>query len=332
MSRKNAIILLIFLVLSVLIFQYTGGSTAAETLIIKAEHPDQAPKGLDDPIWKNISSIQVPAQGRDGLTEAEDIINTQAVYANDTLYFRLTWKDPTYSVVKQSWKYDGEKWYHLDGNEDRIALLFEVTRIDKFASRGCAIVCHSPADVPRNGWKLATRNAEEKGDLWHWKAARSAPYQHADDAWLTVAGDPSGSYRETGRRKDAGKGGDVKNETQDGSMPMYMQDPSKKPTMPGFLLLEEAIRIRDYSKFKSGDTIPYRLPVKPNGSRFDVKAQSRYSSGNWTVMISRKLNTGNEDDVVFNPMKRYSFAMAVFDNSGSDHSKATKPLILTFAK
>jgi hypothetical protein len=48
------------------------------------------------------------------------------------------------------------------------------------------------------------------------------------------------------------------------------------------------------------------------------------------VMLYRKLNTGHEDDVAFNPMKNYSFALAVFDDSGSDHSKATEPMSLTF--
>ena len=109
-----------------------------------------------------------------------------------------------------------------------------------------------------------------------------------------------------------------------------MQDPTIKPAVPGFLLLEESIRITDYSIFKAGNTIPFRLPVKPSGSRFDVKAISRHANGAWMVMLYRKLNTGHEDDVVFNPMKNYSFALAVFDDSGSDHSKATDPMTLKF--
>ncbi len=42
--------------------------------------------------------------------------------------------------------------------------------------------------------------------------------------------------------------------------------------------------------------------------------------------------TGHEDDVLFNPMKNHSFALAVFDDSGTDHSKATEPMTLTFAR
>jgi len=303
----------------------------AHTLMITANYVKSGPNGLDDPLWDEAQAAQLLVEGREPIVGADGTVSARALFTEDQLYFLFNWKDPTRSITKESWQFDGQRWYHLKGNEDRIALLFEITRINKFASRGCAITCHSPADIPRDKWKLATKTEEEKGDLWHWKAARSAPYNYADDSWLTVAGNPTGSYRETGRRKDAGGGGDISNETQDKTRPLYMQDPSKRPSVPGFLLMEEAIQIDDYSIFKAGDIIPYRLPIKPYGSRFDVKAISRYTDGRWMVMLYRKLNTGNEDDVVFNPKKRYSFALAVFDDSGSEHSKATEPMTLTFS-
>lgn len=304
----------------------------AAHLIINAIHVHKTPIDLDDPVWQKAPAVLIPVKGRGTPDEQEETVFTKALYTDDSIYFLFKWLDPTRSVTKQSWKFDGDKWVHLKGNEDRIALLFEITRINKFATRGCAITCHSPPDEPRDDWKFATKTAAERGDLWHWKSARSAPYNYADDAWLTVAGRPTGSYRETGRIKDVGDGGDVKNQTRDKSKPLYMQDPTEKPSVPGFLLMEEAVKITDYSVFKAGNIIPFRLPKKPSGSRFDVKAISRYRDGGWTVMLYRKLDTGHEDDVVFNPKKQYSFAMAVFDDSGSDHSKATKPMTLKFSR
>jgi len=319
-------------VVSFLLIERIGLSAESDVLIIRALHSTAAPKGLDDDIWQKIRPIQVPVEGRGELSRTGEIVNTRAVYTDDSIYFHLQWKDLTRSITKQSWQFDGNKWFHLPGNEDRIALLFEITRIDKFATRGCAATCHSPADLPKEQWKLATGSATEKGDLWQWTAARSDPYQYADDGWLTVAGNPSGSYRETGRRKDVGSGGDMLNQTEDGLRPLYMQDPGRKAAAPEFLLMEEAVKITDYSVFKPGDVIPFRLPLKPDGSRFDVKAESRHRDGSWSVMLHRKLNTGHEDDVAFNPMKRYSFAMAVFDDSGDDHSKATRALLLVFGR
>jgi hypothetical protein len=235
-------------------------------------------------------------------------------------------------VTKGAWQFDGEKWTHSKGDEDRIALLFEITRIKGFATKGCTVVCHSPPDVPSKEWKFATQTAAEKGDLWHWKAARSNPYHSADDGWLTVAGNPSGSYRTTGRRADAGDGGDVSNEPEDKSRPLYMQNPSITPSTPGFLLYEEAVKIPQDALFKTGDRITYRMPKKPSGSRSDVKALGQYAEDGWTVMLYRKLDTGHEDDVLFDPRKEYSFAMALFDDSGDDHSKATKPMTLRFGR
>jgi hypothetical protein len=324
-----SILLVVFLIIGLLVWD-AGRSVRADRLTIAAIRIKKAPTGLDDPIWLKTGEVGVPVKGRDILADEEGIVKIRALYTDRDIYFRLNWDDPTRSVTKQSWIFDGKTWRHLEGNEDRIALVFEITRIKNFATRGCAVTCHSPADVSKDEWKFATRTAAEKSDLWHWKAARSDPHNHADDAWLTVAGNPTGSYRETGRRKDTGAGGDVKNQTADKSKPLYMQDPKKTPSVPGFLLSEEAVQISDYSIFKAGDVIPFRLPRKPSGSRFDVKALSRYTSESWTVMLYRKLDTGHEDDVIFNPLKRYSFAVAVFDDSGGDHSKATLPLTLEF--
>jgi len=333
MNIQTVIFVLMILVPVLTLILIKGNlSSAGDVLTITAKYITKEPNGVDDPVWQQAQSVQVSVEGREVISRGKGTVMTQVLYTDDRVYFRFKWKDPTRSIIKQSWTFDGEKWSHLEGNEDRIALLFEIARINKFASRGCAVTCHSPADLSKSEWKLATHTPAEKGDLWHWKAARSAPYRHADDAWLTVAGNPTGSYRETGRRKDKGNGGDRKNETDDGTRPKYMQEPTRQPLVPGFLLFEEAISIKDYSVFKSGDILPFRLPVKPSGSRFDVKAVSQYADGHWNVMLYRKLNTGHEDDVVFNPMKRYSFAMAVFDDSGADHSKATKAMVLRFSR
>lgn len=333
MSRKIIIGAILAVVLCVgAVLMVPNQLIRAHTLVVTANYVKNAPTGLDDPMWSKAQAVQLLVEGREKSFGANGTVTSRALYTDDSLYFLFRWKDPTQSVIKQSWKFDGQRWYHLKGNEDRIALLFEITRINKFATRGCAVTCHSPADLPREQWKFATKTAAEKGDLWHWKAARSAPYNYADDAWLTLAGNPTGSYRETGRRKDLGAGGDVKNQTKDDNRPLYMQDPAIKPSVPGFLLLDETIKITDYSVFKAGDVIPYRLPIKPSGSRSDVQAISRHADGGWMVMLYRKLNTGHEDDVVFNPMKNYSFALAVFDDSGSDHSKATEPMTLNFSR
>ncbi len=72
-------------------------------------------------------------------------MTTKAVYTDDSLYLLFKWNDPTKSVSKQAWKFNGEKWSHLKGNEDRVTLLFERTLINKFATKGCVMTCHDPS-------------------------------------------------------------------------------------------------------------------------------------------------------------------------------------------
>lgn len=289
----------------------------------------KAPKGpasMDDPLWQKAKALDVPFVGKEKFAGKKANVVTQAIYTDNEIFFLFKWKDATRSVEKGSWKFDGEKWTHLKGDEDRISLLFEINRINNFATKGCAVTCHGPTGAPVKDFKFATASAGEKGDLWQWKAARSDPYKSADDGWLTAAGE------KTGRKEDAGGGGDARNETADKSKPRFMQDPSKKPSVPGVLLAEETVEITDYSVFKANDVLTYRMPKKPSGSRADVKAESRYADGGWIVMLSRKLDTGNEDDVAFNTKKKYSFGMALFDDSMDYDSYDSEALVLEFGR
>jgi hypothetical protein len=299
---------------------------AAAKQTLTAAYVKEAPGPLDDPAWQKAKAVEIPFEGKEKFAGKKASVTTRALYTDDGIFLLFKWKDEAKSVTKDAWAFDGQKWEHRKGNEDRIALLFEVNRINNFATKGCAITCHGPPGAPTKQFKFATASAAEKGDLWHWKAARSDPYKHADDTWLTAAGE------KTGRMSDAGSGGDVKNEVEDKSKPRLMQDPNKKPSAPGFLLVEEAVEIKDYSVFKPGDVITYQMPKKPEGSRADIKALSNHADGQWTLMLSRKLDTGNEDDVAFNVKKSYSFAMALFDDSGDENSYDSEVVTLEFGR
>jgi hypothetical protein len=112
-----------------------------------------------------------------------------------------------------------------------------------------------------------------------------------------------------------------------------MQDPSKSASIPGTLLVAQAVEIKNHTgfKFKDGDEIPgYMLQTSWKDSFADVKAKGAWQNGKWTVMMSRKLNTGYDDDTQFNTRKKYPFSLAVFDNSGEHDSYNAEPLKLQF--
>ena len=309
--------------------QFTSGEAmgkAKQTLT--AVKTKSAPAGLDDAIWKDAKELIVPFEGKERFAEQKTSVTSKAVYTDDGIYFLFNWKDSTLSVTKGAWKYDGTKWSHQKGNEDRIALLFEINRIKNYATKGCAIVCHVPqgASNAKDG-KFGTSTAAEMGDLWHWKAARSDPAGFADDTWLTKISDKKG-----GRKSDKGKGGDQKNMTEDKSKPKFMLASGKKLAQHDILLASDAVEIANYSDFKADDVLTYRMPKTPEGSRGDIKAVSQYANGAWAVMLYRKLDTGNEDDTAFNPRKKYNFTMALFDNSGDENSYDSEVITLKFKK
>jgi hypothetical protein len=86
----------------------------------------------------------------------------------------------------------------------------------------------------------------------------------------------------------------------------------------------------DMSKIKAGAIIPGSILAPYTGSRGDVVAKGTYADGKWVVVLTRALNTGNNDDAVLTPPKPMPFGVALFNNAGDvDHTVA--PDMLTLA-
>ena len=324
---RISIIACLMVISSVMLF-VTPEANSESKQILKAAEVKVAPSAVDDPIWAETKAMIVSFEGKERFAGKKASVTTRAAYTDDHIYFLFKWKDPTLSVTKGAWQYDGQKWDHQSGNEDRISLLFEINRIKNFATKGCAVVCHIPeGETNAKNGKFGTTSAAEKGDLWHWKAARSDPAGYADDTYVTQI-----SAQKGGRKSDAGKGGDTKNMTEDKSRPLFMAAPGKMPGKNGVLLAAHTVEITDYAAFKTGDTLTYRMPNAHAGSRADIKADSRYADGGWTVMLARRSDTGNDDAVAFNPRKKYNFAMALFDDSGDEDSYDSDVLTLQFER
>ncbi|GEM_PF-373751 len=67
-----------------------------------------------------------------------------------------------------------------------------------------------------------------------------------------------------------------------------------------------------------GSVVPSYKPSRAAGSRADVTAKGVWAEGVWSVEMSRRLRTGNEDDVELVPGKAYPLAFAVYDRSEKD--------------
>lgn len=322
-----------WLVVSMLVVFVAGACGAAdaaapnELLAAKGAPSSLAP---DDAAWKDAGAMTIKTAVIAGSAAKQSVdVQAQALYNSTDIWFRFVWADPTQSADR-FWQYDGAKWTSV-GNEDRLALLWEISPLERFQTRGCTAACHNPVSDPLEKWYMVTPSFDARADNWQWTAGHTNPVGQADDKTL-VGFLPTATSLGSSFVNDATeKGGSTNNRTADGLGPAKMQDPSKPASAgSGFLLASEAVNI-DVSKFKAGDKVPRDLLAPTVGSRGDIDAKGVYASGKWTVVLHRHLDTGNEDDIQFVPGRTIPFGLGVFDNlSGFNHTVSSDPLYLKF--
>jgi len=303
--------------------------SAKGDLVLTAKKVKSAPADAGSSQWGKAKESTLVLVGA-GKVEGKTIeLKAKSVFTKDEIFFRLEWPDKDKSTNKNAWKFAGGKWVKQKANEDRLGVMWEINRIDKFATKGCAVLCHNESKDNKE-WYYSTSSKKEKGDLWHWKSVRSNPVGFTEDGFVV---DNPKKEPEKGRKRDAGnkayKAGN--NRTKDKKGPAYTQDPAQKASIPGTLLKTEAIELTSAHTPKEGDWLPgYVLNTDWKDSFGDIKTQGVWKDGKWTVVMSRKLDTGYDDDVQYNTRKKYPFAIAVFDNAHEHNSYNSEPLKLQF--
>lgn len=309
-------------VLMLAIVATVSAAGKSDTQVI-AKKVSSDPVDVNSPEWgsaKEATLINDGAAG--GPFEKKTLeVKIKAVYTKGgTISVLASWPDSDKSVTKEAWKLSGGKWTKQKGDEDKVAFNWEIKRIKNFATKGCAVVCHSESKS-QDDWKYHTETATERGDMWVWRAYTSDPMGHADDGYVD----------DDSRKTDTGSGKSKKNETGDKTKPKYMQDPSKKTDIPGILVDGETMEIKDYGKYKNGSVVPAWILSKFSGSMADVKTVSKYENGRWHVMFQRKLETDDrENDVTFDTRRDFTFGLAVFNNSNKHNSYNSGPTKLVF--
>lgn len=158
-------------------------------------------------------------------------------------------------------------------------------------------------------------------DLMQWRAHRSNPVGMADDGYVL-------EYRLT----DAGKNIFGTNWDKEANQPKYMFDEAKvgfkSRTMdeirdlsqPSSLIVEEnAVAFDPDAGWAEGDMIPEYFVTRASaeGSAADNSAATgTWEDGMWTVLFTRKLDTGHpEDDKIMEVGGVYDFNFAVHDDN-----------------
>jgi hypothetical protein len=328
----------------------------------KVAKAPQLNAGAADPAWAKAKPLKVALSGgmnfKDGKTDAV----IKAVYTSDTVYLLVQYADPTESVrrmpfVKQAdgtWKKlndpddkggDNNKYY-----EDKLAIIWNVNHTIKgFGEQGCMVACHAGEEGKPFGNKYLA-NAGEIGDIWHMKSIRTGYIGQVDDQYLDNTRFDKDKSPEAGRKSDPKTGGgytDIKlvngkPEFMDKSgLPVALAKPVKvattakvgAPQGTAYYVRDEDKVAFDDSRFKTGDEVASILVAPFTGDRGDIAAAIRWSKGQWTVVMARKLVTDGKYDVQFSDLAdKYEFGIAAFDNAQVRHAFHSGSYKLAFGK
>ncbi len=332
--------------------------TPPPRVVVETHQDPTFAAAIGSPVWDSIDAVTIPMGTKDEYnanlpTNTATNLDMKALVADDSLlYIWVQWndldEDNRFGQLRASWASNSVEWvvnYPEDTsdiayNEDRFYAVF-----DKGGPSGadCAAMCHAANDTSAAGWQFYGE-AGDNADVWDWKASRTGLAKLADDMHMTTelvrpdaivsqTGD-SLYYRNYDVKQDVGS--------------YLLVDPKKMnadgPDYTGAGLLESVGWV-DFNPALTWvvfppTNIPYGLSLPGyyiwdvsghDGHRWDVRAQSRFESGMWTVVLRRALNTGDADDVsfVFGTPDSISISIAVTNNSGIKHL-GHEPFYLVF--
>src|SRR3990167_2779807 len=141
------------------------------------------------------------------------------------------------------------------------------------------------------GIRMITLVHEYIADVWHWKAGRGNPVGWVDDKRHIISQKPI----HNGVEYSMGGHGSV-----------YIARIMDEGTSSYFLKSKP-------SSFE-GNVVDSFEQRQPTGSLADVQGKGLYEGKNWTLEMSRKFNTGHNDDAVIDPIKDNICAIAVLND------------------
>jgi len=266
---------------------------------------------------------------------------------------RQSWYfDPSDKLWKGEHKYANaanDKFY-----EDKFAFLFPIGDVDGFSSTTCYATCHQNLTIvnakDKHTRHYLTTNGQ-KVDMWHWKRVRGTYADQVDDQMMNYS-DPAGQSAANGRHGDtngsAGYDGNsqtLNNGAADVSVPKYIIPNktnyywiSQDDIDDGTAKLITAVDANGVLTYSGGSINPAdggyeqgtgnkRFPSVTTKAftlgRADITIKAVHTGSGWICEFTRKLNTGDADDVVFDITKEIPFGLAIFNNAAIAH--AIKP-------
>lgn len=244
--------------------------------------------------------------------------------------------------------------------EDKFAFLFPIGDVSGFSSSTCYATCHQNLTIANAKDKHSRHYLTtdgEKIDMWHWKRVRGTYAGQVDDQMMTYD-DASKMSGTNGRHGDStGEGGysnnsqTLNNGNADVSVPKYIIPNktdyhwiSQDEIDNGTAKIITAVDANGVLTYDGGTVDPAnggfeqgtgnkRLPSVTTRAftlgRGDISISAIHTGTGWICEFTRKLNTNDADDVVFDVTEELAFGLAIFNNAAIAH--AIKPnLIMKF--
>lgn len=280
--------------------------------------------------------------------DSEDSMDRQSWYFDSS---SKTWK--------QEHKYANDandKFY-----EDKFAFLFPIGEVSGFANSSCYATCHTAQTIsnPKDKHTRHYLNVDgETVDMWHWKRVRGTYANQVDDQQM-VYDDPAKGSAANGRTGDAtGSAGyadnkvTLNNGSSDVSVPKYVMPNTNSyfwinsddigttaleviaVNSNGVLTLSDNSTIdpNNDSRYTQGSgtrRVPSVITSAFTGGRADIDIQAVFTGSGWVCEVTRLLNTGDADDVIFDPATELPFGFAIFNNAAIAHGIKTN-LVMKF--
>lgn len=316
-----------------------GENGSGELVSVRAAEVPVLDGASGDAAWTTAPELLLETQG--GANASATRVSLRSVHDGESVYFLLTWADPTQSWLRLPWEMQTDgTWKQLSGPdtrgndetvfyEDKLALFWPTgSEIQTFS--GCGSACHTGenSDVKPYG-NMYTPNQNALWDLWQWKSVRGAG--QVDDQYLD--GQPySQDTPAAGFHPDPDSGGGY-SDNRAGDLPAFMAaNGGDRSGAPGYLPDSEKT-VFDAGLFQPGERVPGVITAPFAGDRGDIQAGWRFASGVWTLEIRRRLVTGSAADVQFDDLRRaYPFGLATFDNAQVRHAYEDNAAVLKFAE
>ena len=300
----------------------------------------------DDASWADAEEVVILVEnGFNGFTTE---VHLKAIYTEDSVYFLMTYADPTESWFRSPWqKQEDGTWKQIkdpddkggDNNlyyEDKFAFIWPINNsIVDFETKGCLVACHVADGTGKPYGNKYTAGEGQLGDIWHWKSIRNL--LQIDDQYLDWTPFDAEKSKEAGRKSDPKDSGgyadnfasmpdpaDASKTVADKSKPGFGSAGIDMTTAaPGYILDSEktALDQAALDAMPVGSYLPGIIKSQIVGDRGNISAGWAYADGKWTIEFGRLLNTGSEYDVQFTDLtSMYYFGLAVFENAQVRHA------------